>query len=431
MILQMKLTIIGAGFVGLVTAAVFADFKNEVWVLDNDEGKIKKLSSGKIPFYEPGLEKLIIKNFKSGRLKFTTDYAQTIPNSEIIFICVGTPNKDGKINLSYLYAATKAIAQNLKKPTIIAIKSTVPPGINQKLEKWMKKYTKGDFDLVSVPEFLSEGRAIEDTRSPYRVVIGAEKKSVINKLIKLHQSISGERLICDVASAQMIKYTSNAFLPTKISFANAIAVLCDKFDANVDKVMDGVGMDKRIGRDFLGAGLGYGGSCFPKDVQALIKLAKKVNYDFKILKAVEQTNRAQIGYFIKKVLKVCGGSVKNKTLVVLGLAFKPGTSDMREARSIYLIEELIKRGAKIRACDPIAIFEAKKIIKGVKFFDNPYWALKGAEALLLVTEWEEYLKLDFAKVKKIMKNPVVVDGRNVYNRKKLERLGFIYEGIGQ
>jgi len=427
----MNLTIIGAGFVGLVTAAVFADFKNQVWVVDNDKDKIKKLSSGKIPFYEPGLEKLIVKNFKSDRLKFTTDYSQAIPNAEIIFICVGTPNKDGEIDLGYIKASTKSVAQNLKRPVIVVIKSTVPPGINKELEKWMKKYTQVSFDMASVPEFLSEGRAIENTLRSYRVVIGAEKKSVVEKLLKLHHPISGERLICNSTTAQMIKYAANTFLPTKISFANAIAILCDQFGADVKKVMLGVGMDKRIGPDFLGAGVGYGGSCFPKDVAALIKLAQKVNYNFKILKAVEQTNQEQINYFVQKVIRLCDGSVKDKILVILGLAFKPGTSDMREASSIYIIKALKKKGAKLRVCDPVAIPTAKKIISGVKFFTNPYKALKRAEVLVLVTEWKEYQKLNFKKIKKLMKRPIVVDGRNVYNQKQLEKLGFIYEGIGR
>lgn len=415
----------------MVTAAVFADFKNEVWVVDNDEQKIKKILSGKIPFYEPGLKDLIIKNFKSGRLKFTTDYTQVIPNSEIIFICVGTPNKDGKIDLSYLYAATKAIAQNLKKPTIIAIKSTVPPGINQKLEKWMKKYTQTDFDLASVPEFLREGKAIEDTLHPCRVVIGGNKESTTKKLLKLHKSIPGERLVCDAATAQMIKYGSNCFLATKISFANSMAFLCDYFGADVELVTKGMGLDKRIGNQFLRAGLGYGGSCLPKDVKALIHLAQEKNYDLKILKAVQDTNEGQIKYFVKKTVKLCSGSVKNKVLVVLGLAFKPETSDMREARSIDVIEELKKKGARIRVCDPVAVPEAKKIIAGVKFFEDPYLALKGAEALLLVTEWKEYQKLDFKKIKKLMKRPVVIDGRNIYNKEELRKLGFLYEGIGR
>jgi len=252
------------------------------------------------------------------------------------------PNRDGEIDLNYVYSATKSIAENLEHPVVVVIKSTVPPGINKRLEAWIKRYTEVEFDLASVPEFLREGKALEDTLNPYRVVIGAKRKSVAEKLLKLHQKIPGQRLICDPNSAQVIKYASNAFLPTKISFANAISVLCDKFGADVNKVMEGVGMDKRIGPDFLGAGIGYGGSCFSKDVAVLIKLAEKVNYNFKILRAVQYANKAQIDYFLKKVVRLCGGSVKGKTMVVLGLSFKPETSDMREARSIYVIKGLKK-----------------------------------------------------------------------------------------
>lgn len=427
----MNLAVIGAGWVGLVTSAIFSDFGNKVWVVEINDHKIKQLSTGKIPFYEPGLDKLIGKSVQAGRLKFTADYNRAIENAEVIFVCIGTPNNNGEIDLSYLYAATKSIAKNLKKPAIVVIKSTVPPGINKDLEKWMKKFTKVKFDLASIPEFLREGSGLEDTLNPDRVVIGSQKKSVTDKLLELHQPISGQRLICDPTSAQMVKYAANAYLPVKISYANAIAVLCDKFGADVNKVMEGVGMDKRIAPAFFGAGLGYGGSCLPKDVAALVNLAGKVDYDFKILKAVQFINQAQIDYFIQKVVKLSGGSIKNKVMVVLGLAFKPGTSDMREARSIYVIEELKKQGAQIRACDPVAIPEAKKIISGVKFFDDPYKALTDAHALLLVTEWDEYRSPDFLKIKKLMKNPVIVDGRNVYNREKLEKLGFVYGGIGR
>ena len=319
----------------------------------------------------------------------------------------------------------------LKNPATIVIKSTIPPGVNSRLEKWMKKFTKVNFDLASVPEFLREGKALEDSLHPYRVVIGVEKKSVAKKLLTLHKKISGRRLICDPASAQMIKYASNAFLPTKISFANSIAVLCDKFGANVEDVIKGMGMDKRIGPEFLGAGLGYGGSCFPKDVQALSGLSKKAGYPFSILTAVEKTNKKQVDYFVKKVLRLCGGSVKDKILVVLGLSFKPDTSDIREARSLLVISELQKKGAKISACDPVAISEARKVLKRVRFFNDPYKALREADALILVTEWEVYKNLDFVRIKKLLKSPIVIDGRNVYNRKKLEKLGFVYEGIGK
>lgn len=416
---------------GLVTAAIFADFGNKVWVVEKERSKVAQLLAGKVPFYELGLDKLILRNVKAKKLLFTGDYSLAIPRAGVVFICVGTPTNNGKIDLSYLYAATKSVAQNLKKPAVIVIKSTVTPGINQEIREWMEKYTKIEFDLASVPEFLREGKAIEDSLHPYRVVIGASKKSVAQKLLALHRGISGKRLVCDPTSAQMIKYASNAFLPTKISFANSVAVLCDKVGADVIKVMEGVGMDKRIGPDFLGAGLGYGGSCFPKDIIALIVLAKKTGYDFRILRAVEKTNQDQIDYFIEKAVNLAGGSVKNKIMVVLGLAFKPETSDMREARSIYVIRKLQKLGALIRACDPVAIPEAEKIISGVKYFTDPYEALKNATVLLLVTEWGEYQRLDFKKIKKLMATPVVVDGRNVYNRNQLEKLGFVYGGIGK
>lgn len=427
----MKLAFIGAGYVGLVTSAVFADLGNECWVVEIDKDKVRKLAKGELPFYEPGLSELVKENVFKRILHFTQNYKKAIPSAEIIFICVGTPTKNGKIDLSYVYSAAKSIAENLEQPSLIVIKSTVPPGINRKIEKWMKNFTKVDFDLVSIPEFLREGKALEDSLHPYRVVIGVDKRAVVKKLLLLHKKIPGKRLICNPASAQMIKYASNAYLPTKISFANSIAVLCDKFGANVEDVMKGVGMDKRIGSDFLAAGLGYGGSCFPKDVRALSDLSRKTGYTFSILRAVEETNRKQVDYFVKKVLRLCGGSVKDKILVVLGLSFKPDTSDIREARSLLVISELQKKGAKIRACDPVAIPEARKKLKKVEFFEDPYKALKGADALVLVTEWEQYQNLDFIRIKKLLKSLVVIDGRNVYNKRKLGKLGFIYEGVGK
>lgn len=429
--LMMNLAVVGAGFAGLVTAAVFADFKNEVWVIDNDEGKIKKLESGQPPFYEPGLAKLVSKNFKAQRLHFTDDYSQGIANAEIIFICVGTPNQDSKINLTYLYESAKSIAQNLQKPAIIVVKSTVPPGINKKLKQWMGKYTKVKFELASIPEFLSEGRAIEDSLHPYRIIVGTSNKKVFQKLKKLHQPLGGEILICDETSAQMIKLAANVFLPMKISFANAIAILCDKFGAQADKVLLGLGMDRRIGRQFLGAGLGYGGSCFPKDLRIFIKLASQSGYNFHLLKSVQKINEEQINYFLEKTKKLLGGSLRGKKIAVLGLTFKPETSDIRESRSIELIKQLKTKGAKINACDPLVGEKEIGRIKDVRFFKDPYLALKNAEALFLATEWEEYRKLDFLRIKKTMKKFIVIDGRNVYNKVKLGKLGFIYEGIGR
>lgn len=422
---------VGAGYVGLVTGTIFAELGNRVKILEIDKEKIAKLKKGEIHFFEPGLKELVLKNTKKGNLIYTDSYKDAIPGSEIIFICVGTPTKKNRSDLSFVYGAAKSVARNISSSAIVVIKSTVPPGTNKKLEKFMKRFTKIPFEIASVPEFLREGKALEDSFHPYRVIIGTKKKTVAQKLLKLHKQLPGKRLVCNCESAQMIKYASNAFLPTKISFANSISILCDKFGANVIEVLKGVGMDKRIGPDFLAAGLGYGGSCFPKDVAALKGLSKSVGYDFEILKAVERTNQKQIEYFVQKAVGLCNGSVKGKVLTVLGLAFKPGTSDMREARSLYVISELQKRGAEIRACDPVAIEEAKKLIKNVVFFQDPLEALTGSEALLLVTEWDEYKNLDFTKISRIMKSLTIVDGRNIYDRKLLEKLGFIYGGIGK
>lgn len=429
--LSMKLVVIGAGYVGLVTAAVFAQFGNSVIVVEIDKNRIRQLSEGKIPFFEPGLEELIKSNVKTERLSITDSYQKAIPQSEIIFLCVGTPTKNGRADLSSIYSSVKSIAENLKNKVTVVIKSTVPPGTNEKVRKVFEKTTKVEIELASVPEFLREGKAIEDTLHPYRVVIGARNKDTIKKLLKLHQKISGKRMVCSPESAQMIKYASNAFLPSKISFANSIARICDNFGINIEEVMKGMGMDKRIGPDFLNAGLGYGGSCFPKDIDALLYLSESVGYDFSILKVVKKTNNDQVDFFVNKIISLCSGSVKGKILVVLGLSFKPNTSDMREARSLYVIHRLQKLGAVVRACDPVAISEAVKVLCKADFYVDPYEALKGADGLVLVTEWDEYKNLDFVKIKKIMKSPIVADGRNIYNREGLEKLGFTYEGIGK
>jgi len=433
----MNLTIIGAGYVGLVTGAVFSDFGNKVRIIEIDQEKIKKLKKGEVPFYEPGLKELVAKNTAKKNLQFTNSYQEAIPKSEIIFVCVGTPTKNlqgGKPDLSYLYEATKSIAENLKEPAIIVVKSTVPPGTNMKLAEWMKKFTKVDFNLASVPEFLKEGTALEDSFHPSRVVIGAENKLVIKKLLLLHKKIPGKRLICNSSSAQMIKYASNTFLPMKITFANSLAILCEKLGADIKEVTKGMGMDKRIGPLFLDAGLGYGGSCFPKDIAALVGLAENAGFDFKLMKAVQKTNEEMINHFVRKTEKLCQGSIKDKVIVVLGLAFKPGTSDMRESRSVSLIKELQKKGALIRACDPVAIPEAKKLLTNVEYFLDPYKALEGADVLMVGSgpySWEEYKNLDFVKLKKIMKGKVVIDSWNIYNKDKLKKLGFTYEGIGR
>ena len=427
----MKITTVGTGYVGLVTAALFAKLGNQVWGLDVDKKKIASLKSGKVPFYEPDLEDLVKESIKNKRLHFTSDYQKAVGQSEVVFICVGTPPKaDGDYDLQYIFASAKQIAKSLKKYTVIVIKSTVPPNTGSKVRKIMQKETKVSFDIASCPEFLREGSAVKDSLNPSRIVIGTESNQAQEILLKLHKPIKAPRVLCDVVSAQLIKYAANAFLATKISYINSIALLCDKIGADINKVSRGLGLDPRIGQAFLNAGLGYGGSCFAKDTSALVSFSKRQNYNFDFLKQVDQINKLQIDYFVDKAEKLLGGSVKDKIITVLGLSFKPNTDDMREARSIPIIEKLQKKGAEIRALDPVAIDNAKKILKNVNYFKDPYKALQTADALLLITEWEEYAKLDFTKIKKIMRSPVIVDGRNFLPKEKLKKMGFSYEGVG-
>jgi len=428
----MRISVVGTGYVGLVTAAIFADFGHEVWGVDVDQAKIESLKSNIIPFYEPGLKELVSNNIKNGRLNFTTDYRKAISNSQIIFICVGTPSKkDGGYDLSYVFSAAKTIAENLKNYAVICIKSTVPPSTAEEVKKIINQATKVYFDLASCPEFLREGSAVEDSFHPSRIIIGAETKKAQELLIKLHQSIKAPLLICDIKSAQMIKYAANAFLATKISFINSIANLCEKIGADIDQVAKGLGMDPRIGDKFLKAGLGYGGSCFPKDTWALIKYAQELGYDFTFLKEVDNVNNKQIDYFIEKIKTNLHGLVKNKTVTILGLAFKPDTDDIREARSIVVINKLKQLGAIINVYDPIANDNAKKIITGINLFNNPYQALKNSSALILITEWLEFKNLDFKKIASLMKEKIIIDGRNFFNPGEFKKLGFIYVGIGR
>ena len=431
-LITMKIGVVGTGYVGLVTSAVFAKLGHQVWGVDIDKSKVKSLKSKVVPFYEPGLKKLIANGIDSKKLHFTTSYKKTLKDAEVVFICVGTPAKrNGEYNLSYVFEAAKSIAQNLEKHTIIVIKSTVPPSTNKKVKKIIKKHTDVSFNLASCPEFLREGSAVKDSLHPSRVVIGTESKKARDILLQIHKPIVGPRLITDTKSAQMIKYAANAFLATKISFINTIARICDEIGASIDDISKGLGLDPRIGKSFLRAGLGYGGSCFPKDTWALIAYAKKVGYDFAFLKQVDQVNQDQIDYFVKKIKQVCGGTVKGKRLTILGLSFKPNTSDIREARSIPIIKKLKKMGARVYACDPVATGEAKKALKNIKFFTDPYKALKNSNALILVTEWEKFKNLDFKRVAKRMKEKIIVDGRNFLNSKKLKKLGFRYNGIGR
>lgn len=432
----MTLTVVGAGYVGLVTAAVFSELGNKVYCLDIVPEKIEGLKRGKVPFFEPSLADYIKRNVDAKRLFFTTSYKESVPKSQVVFICVGTPAKEnGETNLSYLYSAVEQTAKNLNHGyTLITIKSTIPIGFEDNLEETVKKHATSKFEFASSPEFLREGSAIADTLHPDRIVIGTPSAKAQKILLELHAPISGERVICDIRSAQLIKYASNAVLATKVSFANALAILCERMGADVEKVLEGVGADKRIGRAFLYPGVGYGGSCLPKDILAFIAIGRHFSYDFELLEAVDSINNGQIENFINKVKTPLFSKVnllKGKKLAVLGLAFKPNTDDMRDAPSIKIISHLVELGANVTAYDPRAMENAKRIIKNIKYTKDAYSAIKGADALLLVTEWQEFRDLDLAKVKKLLKQPIIIDGRNIYDPKAAKESGFKYFGMGR
>ena len=429
----MIISFIGHGYVGLVTAAVFADLGNTVWVVGRTKEKIANLKKGIMPFYEPGLEEMVKRNMKAGRIKFTLNYKEAVSNAKVVFIAVGTPaKKNGEADLTAVFAAAKSIAENIDKYTVIVTKSTVPPGTNRKVGKIIvqtKKFT-ALFDIASCPEFLREGTALNDTLHPDRVVIGTESEKAKKILLELHEPIDGKILICNVETAEMIKYASNSLLSTKISFANAMAFLCEKVGADAEQVLEGVGYDKRLGRAFLYPGVGYGGSCFPKDVKALIAIAHDVEYDFKLLKAVDEVNEQASTFFIQKIEKTLK-SLNNKTIGILGLAFKPNTDDMREAPSIKIINYLRQKNAKIKAYDPIAMTKAEDMNLNINFCQNAYEAAKSCHALVIVTEWNEFRQLDLSKIKEIMAKPIIFDGRNIYDPKKMKKLGFAYYSVGR
>ena len=434
----MTITIIGAGYVGLAAAAVFADLGNKVYCVDIVKQKIDDLQKGKIPFFEPSLEEYVKRNIGAKRLIFTTSYAQSIPVSQIVFVCVGTPPKpDGEADLSYLFSAVEEVAKNLKGYTLITIKSTIPIGFEDDLEQTAKKFAKSKFEFAASPEFLREGTAIEDTLHPDRIVIGTASKKAEKLLLELHAPISGERLVCDIRSAQLVKYASNALLATKVSYANSIAILCEKIGADVEKVLKGVGLDKRLGRSFLYPGIGYGGSCLPKDVMAFIALSANFDYDFSLLREVDAINNAQVSQFINKIKRALntkdgkGEEFKGIKIGVLGLAFKPNTDDMRDAPSIKIIEKLLDLGAEVTAYDPQAMENAKKLLPPIDYAKDAYGAAKGRDALLLLTQWPQFLEIDLEKVKREMKRAVIIDGRNMFDKEKILSFGFKYAGVGR
>lgn len=439
----MKLAIIGSGYVGLVTGACFSEMGNEVICVDKDADKIGKLQAGIIPIFEPGLEDLVNRNAAEGRLLFTTDLPEAVRRSQIIFIAVGTPpEEDGSADLQYVLSVARDIASAMNEHKIIVDKSTVPVGTADLVRSEIQKILNergGDltFDLVSNPEFLKEGAAVEDFMKPDRVVVGTENEAVAEIMRELYAPFNMSRdrvLIMSVRSAEMTKYAANAMLATKISFMNEIALLCEKLGADVAEVRNGIGSDSRIGYKFIYPGVGYGGSCFPKDVKALIHMAKQAGIEPKILTAVEQRNEEQKRLLVQKVQTRFGTDLSGKTFAVWGLAFKPQTDDMREAPSLVIIPALINAGAKVVAYDPVAVPEAERRLKNLpqlSFAANQYDALQNADALLLITEWHQFRHPDFDKIKALLKTPVIFDGRNQYDPVQLREQGFEYYGIGR
>jgi len=432
----MKLCIIGSGYVGLVDGACFAETGNEVTCVDVNKEKITRLNNGETPIFEPGLDDLVKRNMEKGRLSFTTDVKKAVEDSQICFISVGTPpGEDGSADIQYVLAAAKSIGEAMNEYKIIVDKSTVPVGTAEKVKAVIAQETKHEFDVVSNPEFLKEGAAIADFSKPDRIVIGAESKRAFDLMNDLYAPFvrTGAPIIkMDPKSAELTKYAANSMLATKISFMNDIANLCELIGADVEEVRKGLGSDARIGSKFLFPGPGYGGSCFPKDVKAIIKTAQNEGYELKVLQAVEEVNKEQKKVVAKKVLRHFSGDIKDKTFAIWGLAFKAQTDDMREASSIIVINELLAAGAKINANDPEALEEAEKIFGNtITYFDNNYDALKNADGLIVLTEWNDYREPDFEKIKEALKSPIIFDGRNLYRKEKLIEAGFSYYGIGK
>ena len=432
----MNICVIGAGYVGLVTGTCFAEMGNDVVCVDVDEKKIEQLGRGRSPIYEPGLQELIRRNMRENRLTFTTDAVNAINDSPIVFIAVGTPPLDnGAADLSQVFGVAGEVAETMKEYKVVIIKSTVPVGTADKVRGLMRSKTSEKFDVVSNPEFLKEGAAVDDFMRPDRVVIGTPSTRVAAIMKDLYRPVvrTGRPiLIMDNRSAELTKYAANSMLATRISFINEIANLCEHLGANVNSVREGIGSDQRIGFSFLFPGVGYGGSCFPKDVKALATTAEEFGYRMKILEAVDELNTRQKSVLVPKIRKHFDGKLKGKTIAVWGLAFKPRTDDMREAPSIAIINELLSEGVDLQVHDPVAIKEARKILgRKVKYCEKPYDALENADALVLVTEWAEFRNPDFKRMKRRMRGAAIFDGRNIYTPKTMKDMGFEYYGIGQ
>jgi UDPglucose 6-dehydrogenase len=429
----MEIGIVGTGHVGLVTGACFADLGNRVICVDIDKQKIEGLKKGIMPIYEPGLEGLVRQNQKEKRLSFTTNLKEVVRKSKVIFIAVSTPaKKNGEADLNYLEGVSRQIARGMTGYKLIVEKSTVPV----ETRKWIKyilkinNHHKLKFDIACNPEFLREGRAIFDFMNPDRVVIGVQTEKARKILVELYKPLGAPVVVTDINSAELIKHASNSFLAAKISFINAVSNICEKVGADVVKIAEGMGLDRRIGRDFLDAGVGFGGFCFPKDLAAFNRMAEKLGIDFEFLKAVEKINQSQRILLVKKI-KEAVGTLNNKTISILGLSFKPNTDDMRGAPSVEVIKALQKEGVKIRAFDPQAMAKASLIINDVKFCRDAYEAAEGADALLVITDWNEFKELDLSRIKKLIKKPIIIDGRNIYEPKKMKKMGFKYVGMGR
>jgi len=435
----MKITIIGTGYVGLVTGTCLAEFGHHVTCVDKDGGKIDQLRMGQIPIYEPGLDGLVDKNVKEERLRFSTDLAEAIPEAQAIFIAVGTPTSrrgDGYADLTYIFEASKEIATHLKGYTVIIDKSTVPVGTARQVERIIRQTNpEADFDVASNPEFLREGAAINDFLHPDRVVIGVQTEragAILQEIYKPLYLLDTPIVSTSIETAELTKYAANAFLAVKISFINEIANVCEAVDADISALAKAIGMDGRIGSKFLHPGPGYGGSCFPKDTLALMRIVQEYGESVRIVEAAVEVNAAQKARMVKKIRDTLGGSVAGKTLAILGLTFKPETDDMRDAPSLTIIPALIEKGALIKAHDPKGMVEAKKYLPAeVEYADNAYDASEGADGVVLMTEWNQYRALDLAKIRSAVKTPVFIDLRNVYDPEKVKSEGFRYSGVGR
>jgi UDPglucose 6-dehydrogenase len=432
----MKLCVIGTGYVGLVGAAIFSDWGNDVIGVDIDEEKIERIKKGEMPIYEPGLSEIVLKNIAENRLSFTTSLAEGVKNSEIVFICVGTPQSEtGDADLSAVWKVAEDIGKNLENYKVIVTKSTVPVGTNEKVKRVIKQNLSGevDFDIVSNPEFLREGYSVEDMMDPDRTVIGSDSERALSIMRALYEHLGKPIVECDLRSAEMVKYASNAFLASKISFINEMAQICERSGADVSVVAKGMGLDNRIGPRFLNAGIGYGGSCFPKDVAALYKTSTDQAYDFKLLRGVMEVNEIQKDYFVSKITRFLGNNLSGKTLGVLGLAFKENTDDIRDSVAIEIVKMLRGLGAHIKVYDPQAMYNAKKALGevSIKYCLDKYEVMDDSDALLILTEWKEFANIELDKVRSLLKTDVIFDGRNLLDRKKVESFGFTYFAVGK